>query len=155
MSDWSTVCDAIATELQTNVAGLAASSSLTLHKYERWDPEYLIADRNRHLAVWPAGEGSESAQGLATGADALEQTYVVMVWESGSVENQRLVRDEGSAATFLDLHNAVRARFYLEANRMLGGSALVRYAGCSFPEQIGLVRFFAVAVAVTRYQAYT
>ena len=154
-ADFVVMCDAIKTDLVANVTGLGSAKVPTKnrHLYEPWDPENLEADGARHLAVWPLQEAEEK-QPLATGSHALNQQYAVVVWESSGTESTRLQRDEAGAATFLQLHNDTRGRFYVETNQQLGGSDRVWYVGTSFPVVPGPVRWFAITVEVRRFAAF-
>jgi hypothetical protein len=152
MAEFTTVCDAIATELQTNVAALAAMTHLTVHKYSPWDPEDLAAspgDDAQHLAVWPVGEEAETATPFVTapGGDLIEQRYRVMYWEHIGKEGSLGTTDETATTTLFGLHAAIRARFYDSSNTQLGGTVSTRYLGSIFPNRAGGVRWFALAIA--------
>lgn len=153
MSDFATVVDAIIEDLTTNVAGLRDA---IVHRYAPWDPEELqAAPHERHLAVFPSAENTDVAEPLATGSHQLNQVYSVLYWESAGDEPARAVLDEQAAADLLDLHNAVRARFYVSANESLGGSTLVWYAASGLAERVGAVRWFLVGVRVVRVIGFT
>lgn len=153
MSDFETVVDAIAQDLTGNVPGLFDAE---LHRYEPWDPEALVAAvGEKHIAIWPVAEQADQAEMIATGFHLLTQMYEVWYWEGAEVENERLVRDEGAAKKLLDLHNAVRERFYVEANQALGGSKLVWYTSANLPNAPSTVRWFRIVLRVERVQAFT
>lgn len=158
MSDWSTFCDAVITDLQTNVTGLDTTTvpAANVHRYAPWDPSELSVGTGRNLAVWPTGE-AETPNPLATGAHELTQSYVVLVWEDSTESDARQVGDQTTDATFLTLHNAARARFYVTANQLLGGGNINRvwYAGTTFRDSSGPVRWFAMRIDVRAYQAFT
>ena len=153
MSDYQIVCDAIKTDLVGNVAGLFDAE---VHLYEPWDPEALVAAvGEKHLAIWPVAEQADSAEVIATGFHLLTQQYEIWYWEGAETENERMVRDEAAALKLLDLHNAVRARFYVEENQALGGSKLVWYTRANLPNAPSLVRWFRIVLRVERLQAFT
>lgn len=155
MSDYSTVCDAIIDDLRNNVPGLVDVPDRNIHRYSPWSPEELVADGGKHLAVWPAGEGAESAEPMTTGSHMLNQVYAILWWESSGIEAPRLVGDEDGAATLLDLHNAIRARIYRDEFQTIGGSDRVWYVGTDFPEQVGQVRGFQIGLSVRRFQDFS
>lgn len=144
---WTAIDDAWVTELTTNVAGL---TSAIVHKHASWSVEALTAERGeRHLAIWPEDE-AESLEGLTTGpADLATQNFVVLVWEDASTESGRLMDDDTANAAWLDLHEAIRARFLTTANIRLGSSAIMdtRYRGAAF-DMVGLVRTMAMRFTV-------
>lgn len=158
MSDWKTVCDAIATDLTGNIPALAG---VKVHKLAPWTPEQAIRDQDRHLGIWPGGDvnpatlEAEDAQPSTNFGHQLNQTYYVMYWEPSETEVTRGLLDEPAAESLMDLQNAIRDRFYVEANQTLGGSALVWYGGSTFPDRAGPIRWFAVQLLVVRFQAFT
>jgi hypothetical protein len=155
-SDWEVTCAAIRDEILANVPALAEAET---HTMVSWDPEALDpADGKKHLAVWPAGEGeaSETADYLVTGGDEVEQSYVVLIWEpAGDQEGDRWVRDEAAAAVWFQLHNDVRARFYVTSNLQLGGASPMKYRGAEFPSQVSRARWMAIYLTATKHQAFT
>lgn len=162
MSDWTSMCDAIAADL--TLAGQVPARPLegaTVHKYGPWDPEELTPDPTgtRHVGVWAAGEGVDGGQAEQVeggiGFDILKQRYRVLVWEQAPQEGDRLVRDEAADAAFLQLHNDVRARFYLTTNLNLGDSEICRYEASRFPEKIGQVRWFELQLYVEQSLNFT
>lgn len=156
MSDFETVVDAIKADLVANVAGLAADKvkPKDIHLYNPQDPEAFEDDGARHLAVWPEAD-AEDPEPLTTSSHALNQSYLVAVWESSGTEGTRLQRDEDAAKVFLDLHNDIRARLYVEANQLLGSSDRVWYGGTAFGATAGTVRWFVLRVNVRRFQAFS
>ncbi len=132
MSEFSAIVDAWVTELVANVSGL---STAIQHKYAPWSPEQLFAQAGeRHLAVWPESE-PEAVEGLTvTGDDLATQLYVVLVWEEAAATDGRLQEDDTADLAWLTLAEAIRARFYLSANRALGSNQIMdtRYRGLSF-----------------------
>lgn len=156
MSDWADVVDAVATDLTANVATLTAlGADLEIHKLEPWDPEELQSDGKKHIGIWPVGEGAEVPEVLAAGSHQLNQAFAVLYWEPVGVESSRLVRDEDAARALMDLHNAMRARFYVEANQQRAGAFRVWYSGASFPERVGNVRFFAIGFTAAKAISFT
>ena len=155
MSDWSEVCAAIVAELQYGTSsGQGGVSGLDpgtvppaqVHQLEPWDPEEFVADGKRHLAVWPHPDG-ETTTPLGHDLHELTQLYVIQVWESSGTESTRRTRDEASAGTLLDLQNAVRARFYLQANQDLAaGVEQLWWIASAFPARLGQVRYFQAVV---------
>jgi hypothetical protein len=147
---WTEIVDAWVTELQNTVPGLADA---VVHRYASWSVEALVAERGeRHLAIWPEAE-AESLEGLTTGAgggsDLATQSYVVLAWEDASTEGGRLMDDDTANAAWLDLHEAIRARFLTSANLRLGSSAIMdtRYRAAAF-DMVGLVRTMALRFTV-------
>jgi hypothetical protein len=141
LSDWADFCDAWVSELTNNVAGL---TSAVTHKYSPWDPEALAAaNGERHLAIWPEGGTEHETPGFVTNGFILRQSYLVLVWEGAQDEAGRLVLDEAATKDFLDLENAVRARFFLKANVRRGSVDEVRAGGVQLPQPSGGVRSFA------------
>lgn len=146
-------CDALLTDLTTNVDALR-DSDLLVHRYAPWDPEQFSTEGgNRHLAVWPAAEATESATPLVTGpgGDQLAQVYNVLYWESSGDEVSRGIADTEAAAALLNLLQAVRDRFYALENQPptgLGGAELIRYIGAALPERPSSARWFQIGVQV-------
>lgn len=156
-SDWEVLCDAIVTELTTNVPAISGSNVPVLHRYTAQDPEELQADPGeRHLAVWPFPAETETVRPLVTmpGGDVLTQRYAIMVWEHVGAQGEQGQVDEVAAKVFLQLHNDIRGRFYVKANMKLGSPTVPvtesRYAGSIYGERAGLVRWFALTVLVDR-----
>lgn len=146
MSDFEVVCNAVIADL--TAAGRPLEGATT-HLLAPWNPEELMPDDKRHLAVWPVAEQAESPapqEEFVTGGHTLTQGYYVLVWEMASDEEARLKLDETKAAEWFDLHNAIRARFYVEANQQLGASNPLWYAGTTLPEQVSNVRWMRLAL---------
>jgi hypothetical protein len=143
-ADFVSFINTVVTDLQTNVTSLSTSNA-TVHKYALWDPAELETFPGRHFAVWPVAE-QDSAEPLDSNSHLLTQRYSILVWESDTTEGERGVADETAAATFLQLHNDVRARFYVNANQQLGTSMRCWYVGAQFPEQAGRVRWFRIVI---------
>lgn len=151
MSDWSDVCDAILADLTNNVPELAAA--IVHDECAPWNPEELAAAAGeRHVAAWPAPDAEQAVPLLTDGSYVMEQAYLVLVWEGAQEESGRVKLDRDATRAFLDLHNAVRARFNRQASLLLASSDLVRVAGTAFPDVLSTVRWFAVRVAVRRSQ---
>lgn len=149
MSDWSDVIDAVTADLLANVAW---ASTPTLHKYDPQDPVELAASPGQaHLAMWPASETPESALQLVTGPGGAQitQTYNLLYWEHIGQEGGQQVADETAAAAILDLHNAVRARFFQIANLQIGGTTSTRYVSTQFPATPSLSRWWLMSVVCT------
>lgn len=149
MSDWSAIIDAVTADLITNVTW---TTTPTLHKYNTQDPEELAASPGEaHLAMWPAQEQPETAVQLVTapGGDQLTKAFVLLYWEHIGQEGGQQLSDEDAAKAMLDLHNAVRARFYQIANLQLGGTTSTRYTSTSFAPGPSDVRWFAMTIVCT------
>lgn len=155
MSDYETVCSAIADDLRNNVAGLVEVKESNVHLLAPWSAQELAADGEKHLAVWPVGENAESAEPLTTGSHMLNQGFAILYWESSATEAPRLVEDQVGAAALLDLHNAIRARIYRDAFQTIGSSDRAWYVGTSFPEQVSRVRGFQISLSVRRFIDFT
>jgi hypothetical protein len=148
----------VAEDLTRNVAALADA---TVHLMESWDPEEKTNDYNIHLAAWPLAVEPETGEILAlgganTGAFELIQLFSIQVWESAGSDSTRRVRNEEATSTFLQLHNDVRARFFVAANMEgLLGNYLIKYRRTEFPEELGAVRWFRIVIEVHRLAAIT
>lgn len=163
-SDWQAVCDAIVAELQTGAtSGAGAVEGLDptkvpesrVHRYETWDPEHLIEDGHRHLAVHPAAQGEEVVDDeSAEGAHSWHQFYDLWVWESAGKEATRRVREQDLSAAFLQLHSDVRARFYRTVNETLGGAQQTWPRATEFPQQLGKVRWFRMTIRAVQWFGY-
>lgn len=150
-SDFQTICDAIASDLVTNVEGLRDAA---VHLYAPYDPEQQEAD-GKHLAIWPQAEDAEAAVPLTTQSRQLVQLYAVLYWEPAGDESSRGVADQQAAADLLTLHNDTRDRFYLDENMVIGGFATIEYQGARLPERSGRVRWFAIALEARLAQDIT
>jgi hypothetical protein len=154
MSLFSDMCDAIITDLTTNVGTLNVTSE-TIHRYQPWSPAELLPDGRRHLGVWPVAASPSTATPLALGVHQFDQLYRVLVWEGSNSESSRGVPDVAGAAALLDLHDAVLARFYVDANQSRAGAFRVWYRGSSLPERSLQVRYFEMEIAVATAYAFT
>jgi hypothetical protein len=156
MSDFSIMCDAIVADLVANVAALTVAE---LHKLSPWDPELLdVSDGKRHLAVWPAPGEMEVQGSLTNSSHLLTQYYQVLVWEPAAEEPGRGTTDDVATATFLNLHNDIRARFYVETNQLLGESSRLWYSGTrlpSDPDEQGQSRWFLMTLSSLRMISFT
>ena len=141
MSDFSDTCDVFLDDLSTVVRGAK------LHRYAPWDPERFLNDGDTHLAVWPAGE-AETSEAFTTRGKLIRQTYVVAYWEPGDDEDERQVVDEVAARELLDLHNAIRERFFDLS--LQESNTQVNYTGSTFAEATRPVRGFLMSVTVER-----
>jgi hypothetical protein len=153
-SDFQTFCDAVMTELVTNVTTLSTlGTALQQHKLAPWDPEALAADLGKpHLAVWPIGEEPELATPFtADGGAQIEQRYRVLYWEHIGEEGAQGIQNPVRSAALLTLHNAVRARFFLKANVRLGGTAWTRYLATQFPSRPSSTRWFMLTISGTTH----
>lgn len=135
MSQLADICDAVIRDLKDNVAGLDGA---TEHPYEAWDPEHLIADGARHLAVFPIVE-EQDLERRAIGAHTLTQSFVILFWEGSDTEATRLVADPEGAKAMLDVQQDVRDRLLLPTWN-------AEYGQTTFPETTSLVRWFRTTV---------
>lgn len=146
MSDFSVITDYIVADLIDNVPEL---TDAIVHKYAPWSAESMSSMAGeRHLAVWPAG-ASETTAWLTSTAHELTQNYLVACWEDSSATGTRRMDDDTANLAWLDLENAVRARFYKTANEFAGGTLTVEimtYEGVVFGADATRVRSFVVAV---------
>jgi hypothetical protein len=136
---WQGVIDAWVAELTANVPGLTEAK---VHRYASWSVEALSAAAGeRHLAVWPATEGQAETRGqlLTTPSSNLVQSYVVLVWEDATADSSRRMDDEAANLDWLELHEAIRARFMLIDNARLGDPKLTgtEYQGAEFGLESG------------------
>lgn len=153
MSDWSELCGLIADDLVAEVAELQLPEG-RVHTNASWDPELLIAAvSERHLAVFPIL--GEDVVPLATGAHSLRKGIAVLIWEGADTESSRRMQNEAATDAFLDLHNAVRARFYVTAHQFLGGMSLLWYGGVEFPTVPGPTRWMRITVRADTEIAFT
>lgn len=151
-SNFVTFADAVITDLQTNIAAL---TSATVHRYAPWNPEELAASAGeRHLAVWPMAE-AETAEPIGNWLHEVVQQYAVLVWEDASVDASRLRASEADYASFLDVHQSVRARFYVLANESIGGAEYVQYVGTRLADVPGPVRWFVCQIEARFPKAIT
>jgi len=153
MSDFSLMVDNIVEDLRDNVVTLGVDED-AIYRYDPASPEELIPAGHRCLAVWPVGEGAEAAEPLTLGAHQLNQVFRVLVWEDFQ-NPSRAVSDQEATKTFLDLHNAVRLRFYIQANQGRAGAFRVWYSGTRFPERPSQVRWFEMEITVATGIAFT
>jgi len=142
-SDFETTCTAISDLLTVNVTGMGA---VTVHKLVPWDPAELVADGDRHLAVWPVADTPEVTEPLTLDSLNAVQTYRVLVWENAGVESSRQVLDEQAASDFLQLQNDTRRMFH--PFRTFANTWKVRYRGTAFPERPSTVRWFEMEITV-------
>ncbi len=151
MSRWSDVCTALMTDLTENVTGLteATAPSLQKHLYTKWDPEFLIADKNRHIAIFP---DSLTVVPLANEAHEHVSVIQIVVWEDVQ-ELARLTRNEALTAALYDVHDAIMTRLYLIANENAGGSEQSWALSSDMPSSLVGTgsRWFAISVSVTNY----
>jgi hypothetical protein len=153
VSDFSLMCDAIIEDLVDNVPTLAVEPE-AIHRYFPANPELSLNDGARHLAVFPAADEPDRSEPLTMGAHQLNQLYVLLVWEDASLDS-RGFSDEEATATFLDLHNAIRARFYIQANQGRAGAFRVWYNGAGLPRRSSQVRYFEMEIGVATAVAFT
>lgn len=155
--------DAWLTQLQAYVSGLDTGTvpAARVHRYAAYSRELLHADQaERHLAVFPSGDAPESVTGFTTApSDAAIEAYTVVVWEDASSDAARLIDDEVSNAAWLALFEAIRARFYVQANvagaaAIAGAGTFTRYRGGSF-DLVGTVRYMSFEFTVRIERVYT
>lgn len=157
MSTFSTVCDAIIADLQTNVTALSVANvpADRVHRYYPANPEENSARvGERHLGVWPEPE-AETAERFTTGGNMFTQNYLVVVWEDASETDGTRRADQAADAAILDLAEAVRARFHLKSLQTIGGSFQVDYRGISLPAEAGLNRMFGVRLVAFNHLDFT
>lgn len=126
MSTVSTIVDAIASELVTNVTTLATANTdgtLQTHKYTPQALDSMELDGQKHLAVWlTPDDPAVITDGAQTGSHQQQMRFTVLYWES-SMEGDPGEADETKAATLFTLADAILARFYVSANQTLGSAA--------------------------------
>jgi len=142
------VCDGWMADITSTVTEL---TNATPHLYAPWSPEYLgDAGKGRHIAVWPEPNPEEVIPAVVGSppSDFLIDTYNVIVWESAAADVTRIADDKAANAAWLDLFEAVRARFYVQANTSVGVTGgYTRYVGGNFGIR-GTVRFFSLVFTV-------
>lgn len=146
MSDWSDVCHGVLEDLTENVGGLIG---IATHHCVPWDPEGLVDDGSRHLAVWPSPEG-ENAEPFTTLGENYTAQFLVAYWEPSGEEDQTQLADPDAAESLLELHNTTRARFLRRTLNTTGGSWSLRYRGVRFPDATGLTRWFLLMFETQR-----
>jgi hypothetical protein len=128
MSRYSTIIDAIASDLYTNVTTLSTANSanqLKVHKYTPLSIERLQRDGYKHLAVWLSPQApavQRDTDGTSTGQHQHVARYEVLYWEA-SPEGESGVADETSAATILTLADDITTRLYQSSFQTVGSSA--------------------------------
>jgi hypothetical protein len=153
MSDFETFCNALISDLTTNVSALNGATTHTLAPYA---PEERVNDGSVHLAVWPSAELTERASRLMLGADDVEQVFTVVYWEPSGTESARQVEDTTAATALFDLANAIRARMYRFNNGFtVSGYYRLFYNGARFPDRSSKVRWFEMEVSATTGVAFT
>ena len=148
VSTFAATCDALIEDLRDNVPSLAVDPE-NVHRYLAWFPEQLVADGDRHLAVFPSPDNFDApeTEGAPIGAHLRSQGFVILVWEPAEGESQRATSDEEGAKALLNLYEAVLARLYVTANQTMAGSWKQWFAGASVPARSGQVRWFSLVVA--------
>lgn len=130
---WRAVVDAWVADITGNVDGMA---DVVVHPYAPWSLELLYVERNeRHLAVWPEPDAEATTPFTTDGGQMTEQDYVVVVWEDAGPESSRLIDDDAANGDWLDLAEAIRARFFVAANVRIGDPLIMRtrYMSGTFP----------------------
>lgn len=126
MSTYSTIIDAIATDLTTNVATLASANTnnqLRVHKYTPLTLERMQRDGFKHLAVWLSPNvPAVLMEPTQTGIHDHAARYEVAYWEP-SPEGEKGVGDETAAGTILTLADDIITRFYQTSFQTIGSSA--------------------------------
>ena len=156
MSSFSTTCDAIIEDLLDNVPTLQVNPE-NVHRYSEAFPEDLDPDGSRHLAVFPAADrfDSPSPNEGALGFHVRKQGFTIMVWEPATGVADRQVSDEESAATFLDLYEAVQARLYVDANQSMANAYRQWFFGSEVPIRGQSSRWFRIHVERASTLAFT
>ncbi len=129
---WRTICDAWIADITTNVPTMA---DVVVHRYAPWSLENLYAEvGERHLAVWPEIEAETMEPFDTSGGQMVVQDFIAAVWEHVP-DLERAQDDEEADGRWLDLHEAIRARFFVAANVRLGDPLIMRTrpVGGSFP----------------------
>jgi hypothetical protein len=94
----------------------------TIHKYAPWSMEQLANDGKRHVAIWPtAAQGAPSPLTVGSLPSDLDPAeFAVLVWEDASLEGELRYDDDTANAAWLNLSEAIAARFRVQANTNLG-----------------------------------
>lgn len=144
-STWEQVCDAAEADLKANIPRL---SDATVHKLAAWDPEELFAQEGeRHLGIWPEGEGEVSVP-ITTNSTELRQGYLIVVWESAGAEETRLVLDYPATQALMELQESVRTRILSWTRARPVAGLNFRYESVTFPPSVRGVRYFAARFSV-------
>lgn len=115
---WKSVCDAWVDDITANVDGMA---EVTVHRYAPWSVEAFFASTgDRHLAIWPEFDAETTEPLTTAGGRIFEQRFLLAIWEDASEESARRIDDEAANAAWLELQEAVVARFFVAANVRLG-----------------------------------
>lgn len=152
-SDFVRVIDAVLDDIRSNISQLAGTD-VVVHRYASWDPEELREDGQRHLACWPDPE-AEVANPEVNDGHQLSQSYILLYWEPSPEEGERDVSNEPAAKSFLNLHGAIKDRFFVEDNETKSGTAArVWYQASLFGDRPGAVRWFAMSFVAVQFKAF-
>jgi hypothetical protein len=150
-ADSITTIDAIATDLVTNVGALNPPTQV--HKYGSWNPDLLLPDSSRHLAVFVDPDAQEEADYVEAGTNSsveIIERYSILIWEPAGNEADRQAEDTAGDSAFLQLHFDARARL-LRPAQSFGGAYLTKYSGVAFGDRTRLVRWCRLDVTGRRY----
>jgi hypothetical protein len=134
---WVSIVDAWCDDITGNVVGM---TDAIVHKYAPWSLEQLFPEgTGKHLAVWPEAEAETMEAFDTSGGQLAAQEFVVTVWEKAEAA-QRLIDVDESNAAWLDLHELIRARFFVARDIQLGNPHIMRtrIVSGSFPTVGGL-----------------
>jgi hypothetical protein len=165
VSDYADFIDDAVLQIQAQVAGFDTSivpdDIRHVHRYAPWNPLDLVADGNRHLAMWPLPD-AEAASPLAQNVQqvhTLQHVFAVLAWEDAAPQNSRQMPDEAKDRAWLDVANGLRDFFYVEANRQRayawGGYYRITHVGTTFPETPQAVRWVALTITADRTIAFS
>ena len=149
------VVDGWVNDLTTEVADLAGA---IVHRYAPWSPElFHAAVGETHVAVYPLGDPDNAAP-FATGSlptDLLRTRFEADAWHGAVAEDQRFTSNEADDLAWVRTFEAVRARFYVQANATVGGIAgPTRYVGGRMGTINGC-RFLTVTFDARWYISFT
>lgn len=152
MSYASDLVDAWVSQLVSSVPTLA--DAIIHDNGVPWDPEQFYTDRDElHLAIWPTIDALER-QVLSNDAHELSHRMALTVWQDAGEEGGRRIGDRAASRAFLDLHDAILARFYVQSNQWIGSSERTWYERTTYPDAIGTVRWFRIDFAATIYKGF-
>ena len=146
------ICDYIYNDLATNVGGITDAKS---HLYVPWSKEARSAKQGaRHISVHI---NAEDVLEFTTQTRELLDHVEVLVWEDAMAAGANRVDDPAGDLAFIQLWEAIRARFFSFTTWTLGSMALVescRYMGTQFSSDAS-IRAMSLILEVRTIDAFT
>ena len=146
------ICDYIYNDLATNVGGITDAKK---HLYVPWSRDTRSAKQGaRHISVHI---NTEEVPEFTTQARELLEHVEVLVWEDAVDTGARRTDDNAADLAFIQLWEAIRARFFSFTTWTLGNMALVescRYMGTQFSTDAS-TRAMSLILEVRTIDAFT